>query len=153
MGFRALDAPVEEEADAESAEETQHTDGVAVANAALVFLSGDVEAMMENVFDAPTGPIEFQPAGGWEVRGRCAGEQVDGFRLAGASVAVEQGDLRGGREANLLGGDGGAVQGAHFDPAPVAFACLRPGRAGGERAPTITRARRLWRGESARSGQ
>ncbi len=145
--FGALGAPVHEEADAQTAKEAEEAHGVAVAHAALVFLGGDVEALVEPVFDAPARAVELEPAGGGEPCGLGAGEQVDGFRLAGAGVALEHGSLRRGGKAGLLRGDWLGLEGARFRAAFIAFAGLRPSRRrrGGERA--LGGRRRLRRGE------
>lgn len=141
VALGALSAPVHEEADAEAAKEAEDVDGIAMAHAALVFLGRDIEALMQPVFDPPAGAVELEPALGAEPLGGGAGEQVHGFGLACAGVALQHGGLRGGGKSGLLGGDRRRLEGARFGAPFISFPRLRPAQRGGGRADEFLRGR------------
>ena len=145
--FGVLTAPMHVEADAEATEHAEHPDGVAMAHAAAVFLGRDIQPLMQPIFDAPALAVELQPAGGVEPLRRRAAEQVHGFRLPRAHLAVQHGRLRRGRKANLLRADCLALQRAGFLPALILFLGLHPGDGGRGGPPRRLRQRDRCRGE------
>jgi hypothetical protein len=82
---------------------------------------------VEAVLDAPVAAIQGEPAGGIEVPGWQAAEQGDALGWLALDLAAQARGLGGEREAGLLGGDGGALQDAGFQPAFVAFAAAGQG--------------------------
>ncbi len=83
-----MSAPLHEEAVADAPEQTGHKHGVRVANSATVVILGDVQTLVEAVFDAAkTRPIQLQPLLGIEFLRWGAGEQANVFLLATFGLA------------------------------------------------------------------
>ncbi len=93
------------------------------ANAASVLVECDVADVVEAVLDRPVGAGEGQNALGSGLIGRQAGDEVDDFDALAATdqaAALEPGDLRQSRPAEILDGLDRERDAAGFD-APVAL--------------------------------
>jgi len=83
-----MSAPLHEEAVADAPEQTGHKHGVRVANSATVVIVGDIQTLVEAVFDtAKTRPVQLQPLLGIEFFRWGAGEQANVFLLATLGLA------------------------------------------------------------------
>ena len=124
--FGIFSTPVHEQADADAAEHAQHPDGVAMTHAAAIFISTDIQALVQAGFHAPITALGLQPLLGPERLGRAAGQQVLQIGFVAQALAQQGGALLGGRKAGLLGVDGLSAERAGFPPAPVLFLGARP---------------------------
>ena len=62
FGMGLMRAPLQEEAVADAPEQSGHKHGVRMANAATVIVMGNVQTLVQAVFDAAkTRPVELQP--------------------------------------------------------------------------------------------
>lgn len=95
--------PFGEEADGQPSEHAQDPYGVAVADAAQVFVGGNVEALVKAVLNAPVLPGGHEPLCRIEAFRLPAGELKDGFRRMQAEMAVDSRDLCDVREADPFG--------------------------------------------------
>jgi len=123
-------APMHEKAVTETAQHSGHTQGLWLAHATQIVQMGDVQALVQAVFDAPGGPVVFEPLGGVEFCGGNTGDQSYCFRLVVPQVAAEQGDLFDKREVDLLGGGAEAAQSAGLELAFVELTTARQVRGG-----------------------
>lgn len=81
-------APLHEEAVADGPEQTRHEQGVRVANPATIIVMGNVQALVQAVFDATkTCPVQLQPLLGIKPLGRSAGDEANVFILATLGLA------------------------------------------------------------------
>ena len=88
LGMGLMRAPFHEEAVADAPEDTGHEHGARMANAATIIVMGNIQALVQAVFDAAiTGPVELQPLLGVELLGFGAGDQADVFVLATLGLA------------------------------------------------------------------
>lgn len=88
LGMGLMRAPFQEEAVADAPEDTSHEHGVRMVNAATIIIVGNVQALVQAVFDAAiTRPVELQPLLGVEFLGFGAGEEADVFVLAALGLA------------------------------------------------------------------
>jgi len=70
MGTGLMGAPLHEETVADTPEQTGHKHGVRVANAATIIIMGNVQTLVQAVFDAAKSrPIQLQPFLGVELFG------------------------------------------------------------------------------------
>jgi hypothetical protein len=58
--------PLDKEAVGDAAEHGQNPYAIITLHAAAVIVVGDVQALMQAAFDAPTFPVKLQPQQGWE---------------------------------------------------------------------------------------
>ena len=78
-----------------------------MANPATVIVLGDVQALVQAVFDAAiTRPVELQPLLGVELLRLGAGNEADVFVFAALGLAQEASRLGRQRKTNLLRRDG-----------------------------------------------
>jgi hypothetical protein len=81
-------APLHEEAIADAPEQTGHKHGVRVANPATIIVMGNVQTLVQAVFDAAkAGPVQLQPMLGIELFGGGAGNEAKVFILATLGLA------------------------------------------------------------------
>jgi hypothetical protein len=107
LGMSLMGTPLHEQAVTDAAEQTGDEHGWGAANPAAVVVMGNVQALVEAIFDAAkASPVEFQPSLCVEFAWFSAGQQGDVFILAAVSLAQQSGRLRHQRKANLLSGDG-----------------------------------------------
>ena len=59
LGALLVAAPLDKEADGEAAEHAQHPDAIVTLDATTVVIVGDIQPLVEAVFDAPTAAIEL----------------------------------------------------------------------------------------------
>jgi len=86
MGLRR--APLHEEAVADAPEQTRHEHGVRVANPATIIVMGNVQTLVQAVFNAAkTRPVQLQPFLGIEFFGCSAGNEANVFILATLGLA------------------------------------------------------------------
>jgi len=96
-------APLHEEAVADAAEQTSHEHAVRVPNPATVIVMGNVQTLVEPIFNAgKPAAIKLQPCLGVEFGRFSAGDESDVLILAALGLAEQSGGLRHQREANLL---------------------------------------------------
>ena len=114
-------APFHAQAIGQSRQDAMHPHGVARAQTTFIVAPRYVQARVEPGLDTPRLPVAQQPRRRRQSRRRQAGQQ--GHRFGGAPYYVppEPRGLRGQREADRFGGDGGADQRTAFIPAPVAL--------------------------------
>lgn len=106
MGTGLMGAPLHEEAVAEAPEQAGHKHGVGVANPATIIVMGNVQTLVQAVFDAAkTGPVQLQPFLGIELFGGSAGNEANVFILATLGLAQQAGRLRRQGKTNLLRAD------------------------------------------------
>jgi hypothetical protein len=80
--------PGYEEAVADAPEQPSHKHGVRMANAATVIVMGDVQTLVQAVFDAAkTRPVKLQPLLGVELFGLGTGDEANVFILAALGLA------------------------------------------------------------------
>jgi hypothetical protein len=83
-----MSAPLHEEAVADAPEQTGHKHGVRVTNPATVIVVGDVQTLVEAVFDtAKTRSVQLQPLLGIELFRGSTGEEANVFLLATFGLA------------------------------------------------------------------
>jgi hypothetical protein len=83
LGMGLMRAPFHEEAVADASEDTGHEHGVRMVNAAAIIIVGNIQTLMQTVFDAAiTRPVEFQPLLSIELLGWGAGNEADVFVFA-----------------------------------------------------------------------
>jgi len=76
-------APLHEEAVADTPEQTGHKHGVRMANPATIIVLGNVQTLVQAVFDAAkTRPVKLQPLPGVELLGFGAGNEANVFVFA-----------------------------------------------------------------------
>jgi len=83
-GSGLLVSPLHEEAVGQPGEHGVEPEGAIRAQPTLIVAAGDIEPGMEPVFDAPSIPVEGEPAFGVEFPGGQAGQEGDGL---GAQIA------------------------------------------------------------------
>jgi len=104
--MRLVRAPLYEEAVADAPEQPGDKHGVRMANPAIIVVLGNVQTLVQAVFDAAkTRPIKLQPLPGVELCGLGTGNEANVFRLAALGLAQQASGLRGQRETNLLRSD------------------------------------------------
>jgi len=96
-GSGLLVSPLHEEAVGQPGEHGVEPEGAIRAQPTLIVATGDIEAGMEPVFDAPSIPVEGEPAFGVEFPGGQAGQEGDGLGLAPFGLPPDPGGL-GGQE-------------------------------------------------------
>lgn len=114
--------PFTEKTDRQTAKHAQDPDGILVSDAAAILLCGDIQALMESIFDAPILALEFEP-----VRSRkvwAAGEGINGFGFSSGGLAVKCADLSCGRKSNLFRSYGTGAQGTRFLTPTIFFMSL-----------------------------
>ena len=88
LGMRLVRAPLHEEAVADAPEQTRHEHGVRVANPATIIVMGNVQTLVQAVFNAAkTRPVQLQPFLGIEFFGCSAGNEANVFILATLGLA------------------------------------------------------------------
>ncbi len=81
-------APLHEEAVADASEQTGHKQGIRVANPAAIIVMGNVQALVQAVFDAAEArPVQVQPFLGIKPFGWGAGDEAKVFILATLGLA------------------------------------------------------------------
>ena len=87
-----MGAPLHEEAVADAPEQAGHQHGVRMANPATIIVMGNVQTLVQAVFDAAkTSAVEFQPLLGVEPLGWSAGDEADIFILAALGFGAASG--------------------------------------------------------------
>ena len=98
LSFGALRFPFGEEADGQPAEHAQYPYAVAIADSAVVFVGGNVEALVQAGFNAPISAVGLQPLRGVEFYGTPAGQEPYDFGFSFSDLAEElRGLLRMGK--------------------------------------------------------
>ena len=87
-GFVLLAAPMHEQTVAEAAQHPYHPHGAGLAHPALIIVMGDVQALVQAVFNAPGGAIGLQPLRRVQCLRRQARHQRHDFRPVLAQVAA-----------------------------------------------------------------
>jgi hypothetical protein len=101
-----MGAPLHEEAVADAPEQAGDPHGVRMANPAPIVVMGNVQTLVQAVFDAAkTSAVEFQPLLGVEPLGWSAGDEADIFVLAALALAQQASRLGCQRKAKLLRAD------------------------------------------------
>ena len=129
LAVRVTRPPFGEETDRQSAEHTQHPDGVAIANAALIFVGRGVEALVETCFNAPILTDALQPLLRRQAPRREAAEQMHRLGFVFTEMAIELCDLLDMGEADLFSGGRLGMDLAALPPAPIQFLGPRHRRA------------------------
>jgi len=81
--MRLVRAPLHEEAVADAPEQPGYKQGVRMANATTVIVMGNVQTLVQAVFDAAkTRPVKLQPLLGVELFGVGTGDEANVFLLA-----------------------------------------------------------------------
>ena len=81
-------APLHEEAVADAPEQPGHQHGVGMANPATVVVLGNIQTLVQAVFDAAkTRPVKLQPLPGVELLGFGAGNEANVLILAALGLA------------------------------------------------------------------
>jgi hypothetical protein len=81
-------APLHEEAVADAPEQTRHKHGVRVANPAAIIVMGNIQTLVQAVFNAAEArPVQLQPLLGLEPFGWSAGDEANVFILATLGLA------------------------------------------------------------------
>ena len=106
LGVRLISAPLHEQAVAEAAEQAHDEHAGREADAAAVVVLGDVQALVQAIFDATkTLTVQIQPLLGVELVGWGAGQQRDRFVVPTVGLPEQAGGLGGKGEAHLLWAD------------------------------------------------
>ena len=88
FGMGLMRAPLREEAVADAPEQPGHKHGVRMANPATIIVLGNVQTLVQAVFDAAkTRPVELQPLPGVELFGFGTGNEANVFILAALGLA------------------------------------------------------------------
>lgn len=153
-GFLLPCAPMDEEAVTEAAKEAHDAHRSGGANTAVIFEMGDVQALVQSAFNAPSRPVAVQPLRGRQFARREAGDQCHGFRAMVAQVAPEQRDLFDAGKIDLLRRGGAGAEDAGFELAFVKFTAagqsrvlvLREKARGAALEPGARSARAWWAG-------
>jgi hypothetical protein len=88
FGMGLVRAPLQKEAVADAPEQTGHKHGVRVANPAAIIVMGNVQTLVQAVFDAAKArPVQLQPLLGIEPFGWSAGDEAKVFILAALGLA------------------------------------------------------------------
>ena len=88
FGMGLMRAPLHEEAVADAPEQSGHKHGVRMANAATVVIMGNVQTLMQAVFDAAKArAVKLQPFLGVELLGLGAGNEANVLILAVLGLA------------------------------------------------------------------
>jgi hypothetical protein len=88
LGMGLMRAPLQEEAVADAPEQPGHKHGVRMANAATVVIMGNVQTLVQAVFDAAKArAVELQPLLGVELMGLGAGNEANVLILAALGLA------------------------------------------------------------------
>jgi len=88
LGMGLIRAPLQEEAVADAPEQPGHKHGVRMANAATVVIMGNVQTLVQAVFDAAKArAVELQPLLGVELMGLGAGNETNVLLLAALGLA------------------------------------------------------------------
>ena len=133
FSFRVSGAPFGEEADRQAAKHAQDPDAVAVADSALIFAQGGVEALMESALDAPVRAAGPQPLRRVQLVCVEAAQQPDRLGFVSADVAVQLRRLRDVRKADLLRRGRAGVDLAAFPSSAVELVAPGHGRRHGPR--------------------
>jgi len=118
IGPAACGSPFHKQADGEAPEHSKHPDARIALHAAAVVVVGDIQALMEPVFNAPALAVEREPGGWIEPLGRGAGDQRHCFVFSAGGLAQQSRHLGGEGKADVfalgLGGAKSAVFMAAF---------------------------------------
>ena len=95
-------APLDEEADGETPEHTQHPYGIRCPHPAGILAGADVQPLMQSVFNTPVVPSTGQPRRSRQLRLCPAGQQPNRFPLASAGLLVHSRRLRRKGKTDLL---------------------------------------------------
>ena len=125
-----LSFPLHEEAVGEAAHEAEEEHAVGMADAAAVVVVGDIQTLVEAVFDAPGLTVEEEPACGVEAGRFQTGDEADFLRRVALEMATEAGGLGGEGKGDLFGGDRGGTQDPVF---AASFVALHRAGLGGRR--------------------
>ena len=129
LAVRVAGTPFGEETDRQAAEHTQDPHGVAIADAALIFVGRGVEALVETCFDAPILTDALQPLLRRQAPWREATEQMHRLGFVFTEVAIELCDLLDMGEADLFSGGRLGMDLAALPSAPIQFLGPRHRRA------------------------
>lgn len=131
-GLGLIGDPFDTQTVGQAAEDGQNTHAVSVAHPAEIIAVGNVQSLMESVFDSPVGAIEPQPTLGVEAFWGSTGEQRDGFGFVPLDLPSQACHLCGRRKTDLLRIGRGSLNDPNFIAAFISL--LATGlRAGGVR--------------------
>jgi hypothetical protein len=86
--MRLMRAPLHEEAVVDAPEQPSHKHGVRMANATTVIVMGNVQTLVQAIFDAAkTCPVKLQPLLGVELFGWGTGDKANVFTFAALGLA------------------------------------------------------------------
>ena len=122
IGFAALLQPSLRKADDHSTKEAQCKGRFAIPNPAVIFAEGDVQSVVQAVFNGPIAAFEFEQTRGPQFfEGQTANEINDfsGFLAPAAHSSSEPGDGLNSGKAHLLRASVAAIQHSDFAPTPV----------------------------------
>lgn len=97
-----LGNPFETQTVGQAAEDGQNSHAVSVAHPAEIIVVGNVQPLMQPVFDSPVGAIEPQPTLSIEAFWGSTGEQRDGFGFVPLDLPSQACHLCGRRKTDLL---------------------------------------------------
>ena len=115
LRFGLAASPVHEEAVAESAKHAHHPHRPGFPDSALIVQVGNVQALMQSAFDAPSGPVISKPLLRVELGWGQTGNQSHCFRPVVTQVAAEQSDLFDAGQIDLFGSSWERTQGPDFE--------------------------------------
>ena len=121
-----LRAPVHKEAIGQTTKHAHNPKALGTANATTVVVLGDVQALMEAIFDIPAQAVIVEPGLGVELGRFQAGHQGDQFIVAAGALATESGRLFDQWETQSFSRGGPGLDRATFVPTLIPL--YRPGR-------------------------
>lgn len=113
-GLGLMGNPFDTQTVGQAAENGQNTHAVCVAHPAEIIVVGNIQPLMEPVFDSPVGAIEPQPALGLEAFWGSTGEQGDRFGFVPLDLPSQARHLCGRRKTDLLRMGWGSLNDADF---------------------------------------
>lgn len=116
-GSAACGAPLHINADGNPPEHAQHPDTRIALHPAAVIVVGDIQALVQTVFNAPPLAIELEPQAWTQPLGRGTGDQGHFFVLSSGALAHQARHLGGQGKADVLCVRQGGANGAVFIPA------------------------------------
>lgn len=149
LALRVAGTPCGEETDRQAAEHTQNPHGVAIADAALIFVGRGIEALVEPRFDAPIRTDALQPVLRGQALWREATEQIHRLGLVFPEMAIELCDLLDMGETDLFSGGRLGMDLTALPPAPIQFLGPRHPRGARQRGKKPPAWRRSVRGVCA----
>lgn len=114
FGARVPGTPFQEEAGGEAAEHSQDPKSARGSDSALVVGVGDIQSLVQAVFDTPGQAVVRQPLLGVELGVLEAGDQAYDFVAFAFDLTSDAGDLGGERKADVFGLSGMGAKGTRL---------------------------------------